>query len=234
MPRWLRQFRHRLRSLFRTSAVDRELDEELQYHLEREIEERVAAGLPVEEARAAARRSMGATAQSREECRDARGVNSIEHRMQDLRFAARQLLKHPGFASAAILVLGLGIAASAAIFAFVDAALIRPLPYTEPSRLVTVFGARPELAGAQIRGAVSYLDFLDWRERDGAFSSLAAYDVRSGFTLTTRTGPERVPGSTWRDRSWPALARIALFACGRRTRGLRFGSCGVTPVPCCP
>ena len=195
MPRWLRRFRLRLRSLFRTTAVDRELDEELRYHLEREIEERVAAGLPVEEARAAARRSMGATARSREECRDARGVNSIEHRMQDLLFAARQLLKHPGFASAAILVLGLGIAASAAIFAFVDAALIRPLPYTEPSRLVTVFGARPELAGAQRRGAVSYLDFLDWRERDGAFSSLAAYDVRSGFTLTTRTGPERVPGS---------------------------------------
>jgi macrolide transport system ATP-binding/permease protein len=84
-----------------------------------------------------------------------RHVNFIEHRIQDLRFAVRQLLKHRGFPCKAIVVLALGIAASVAIFGFVDAALIRPLPYYDPSRLVTVFGTRPDLAQAQTRGAVS-------------------------------------------------------------------------------
>ena len=123
-----------------------------------------------------------------------RHVNFVDHRIQDLRFAVRQLLKHRGFACTAILVLTLGIAGSVAIFGFVDAALIRALPYRDPSRLVTVFGARPDLAQGQTQGAVSYLDFIDWRARNRAFDSMAAHDVRSGFTVTTPSGPKRVPG----------------------------------------
>ena len=123
-----------------------------------------------------------------------RHVHFIEHRLQDLRFAMRQLRRSRGFASVAIVVPALGIAASVALFGFVDAAMIRPLPYAEPSRLVTVFGTRPDLAPGQNRGAVSYLDFRDWRERNRAFESIAAYDVRAGFTLATTTGPESVPG----------------------------------------
>ncbi len=118
----------------------------------------------------------------------------IDHRLQDLRFAIRQLMRYRGFASAAIVVPALGIAASVALFGFVDAAMIKPLPYAESSRLVTVFGTRPDLAAGRSRGSVSYLDFLDWRERAGAFSSLAAYDVRAGFTLETPTGAEPVTG----------------------------------------
>ena len=121
-------------------------------------------------------------------------VAVMGHSIQDLRFAIRQLLKHRGFACTAIAVLTLGIAASVAIFGFVDAALIRPLPYRNPSQLVTVFGTRPDLAQSQTRGAVSYLDFLDWRERSRAFESIAAYDVRAGFTVATLSGPQRVPG----------------------------------------
>ena len=139
MPRWVTTLRLRLRSLFFKSDVERELDEELQYHFERDVEERRAAGLPELEARYAARRSMGAVAQNMEACRDMRGLNAIDHGMQDLRFALRQLLKNPGFACTAILVLTLGIAATVTIFGFVDAALVRPLPYETPSRLVHVF-----------------------------------------------------------------------------------------------
>src|SRR3954447_3541087 len=123
-----------------------------------------------------------------------RHVNFLEHRIQDLRLAVRQLLKYPGFACTAVLVLALGIAASLTIFAFVDAALIRPLPYEEPSRLLTVFGARPDLASAQTGGDVSYLDFVDWQARNRAFRSIAAFDVRTGFVLTRDAGPERVAG----------------------------------------
>jgi macrolide transport system ATP-binding/permease protein len=123
-----------------------------------------------------------------------RQVPFIDHWVQDLRFAVRQFQKHRGFACAAIAVLALGIAGSVTIFGFVDAALIRPLPYRDPSRLVTVFGTRPDLAQAQTRGSVSYLDFIDWRERNQAFDSIAAYDVRGGFTVTAPSGPQGVPG----------------------------------------
>lgn len=194
MPRWLTTLRLRLRSLFFKAEVERELDEELQYHLERELEARRAAGLPAEEARLAARQSMGAIAQNMEVCRDMRGVNIIEHGMQDLRFALRQLLINPGFACTAIVVLTLGIAATVTMFGFVDAALVRPLPYEDPSRLVHIFGAHPEAVHSQSRGSVSYQDFRDWRERNRAFRSIAAYDVRAGFNRTTPAGPERVRG----------------------------------------
>ena len=159
----------RLRSLFRRDLVEQDLEDEFRDHLERRIEADVARGMTPDEARYAALRAMGGVDQRKEECRDMRHVNVIEHRIQDLRFAVRQLLKHRGFASTAIVVLTLGIAASVAIFGFVDAALVRPLPYHEPSRLVTVFGASPDLAPGQTRGSLSYLDFRDWRERNRAF-----------------------------------------------------------------
>src|SRR5713101_870823 len=194
MPRWLTVLRLRLRSVLFKAQVERELEDELQYHWERELEQRREAGLPEEEARFAARRSMGAILQNMEECRDVRGVNVIEHGMHDLRFALRQLLINPGFACTAILVLTLGIAAAVTIFGFVDAALVRPLPYADPSRLVHVFGTRPEEVGTQDRGSVSYQDFRDWTQRTRVFSSIGGYDVRPGFILTTPAGPERVPG----------------------------------------
>lgn len=194
MPRWVITLRLRLRSLLFKADVERELHEELQYHFDREVEARRAAGIPHDEAGVAARRRLGAVTQNMEACRDMRGLNVIDHATQDLRFALRQLGKNPGFAGTAILVLTLGIAASVTIFGFVDAALVRPLPYDAPSRLVHVFGTRPETVQSQYRGGVSYQTFRDWRERSRAFRSMAAYDVRAGFNLTTPEGPERVRG----------------------------------------
>jgi macrolide transport system ATP-binding/permease protein len=184
----------RFRSLFRRDQVEQDLEDEFRDHLERRIEADVARGMTPDEARYAALRVFGGVDQRKEECRDMRHVNFIDHGIQDLRFALRQLLKHRGFACTAIAVLALGIAGSATIFGFVDAALIRPLPYRDPSRLVTVFSTRPDFAQSQTRGAVSYLDFLDWRTRNRVFDSIAAYDVRGGFTLATPTGPQRVAG----------------------------------------
>jgi predicted permease len=184
----------RFRSLFRRDQVEQDLEDEFRDHLERRIEAYVAGGMTPDEARYAVLRAFGGVDQRKEECRDMRRVNFVDHGIQDLRFALRQLLKHRGFACTAIVVLALGIAGSVAIFGFVDATLITPLPYRDPSRLVTVFGIRPELAQGQTRGAVSYLDFIDWRARNRAFDSIAAYDVRGGFTLTTPEGPRRVPG----------------------------------------
>jgi len=184
----------RARSLFLSARVEQELDDELRYHLDREIEEGRAAGLAPDEARITALRALGAVSQSMEECRDMRGVSFVEHRIQDLRFALRQLRKHPAFAATAVVMLALGLSANVAIFGFVDAALVRPLPYEDPARLVTAFATRPEKAPVQVRGNVSYQDLLDWREQSRSFSSIGAYDVRPGFTLMTPEGPLRVPG----------------------------------------
>jgi predicted permease len=192
--RWLAKLRLRLRSLFLRSRVEQELHEELRYHLEREIEEGLAAGLPPDEARLTASRNLGAVDQSKEECRDVRGVTFVEHRIQDLRFALRQLRKHPAFGATAVFALALGLAANLAIFGFVDAALVKPLPYDNPERLVTASATREQDARTQDRGLVSYQDFRDWRERTKGFASIAAYDVRAGFTELTPDGPQRVPG----------------------------------------
>ena len=119
--------------------MDRDLDEELQYYLDRQIEEGVAAGMERREARQAALRSIAGLTQWKEGCRDMRGLNILDNTAKDLRFGFRQLRKSAGFTATAILVLALGMSASLAIFSFVDAALIRPLPYRDPARLVGAF-----------------------------------------------------------------------------------------------
>lgn len=109
--------------------------------------------------------------------------------LQDLRYALRQLRKSPGFAVTAMLVLTLGISASVAIFAFVDAALIKPLPFANPSRLVDV----TESVAMIPRANLSYPDYLDWKRLNNVFSSLDVYNG-TGYLLRTSAGTEPVPG----------------------------------------
>ena len=112
-------------------------------------------------------------------------VDSLKH---DIRFAIRQLRKSPVFASTAILTLALGMCAAIAIFAFVDAALLKPLPYQEPSRLVGVY----ERVQVFPQSNLSYADYLDWKRMNTVFTSLSAYQG-SGATLTTSEGVDRAP-----------------------------------------
>jgi len=108
---------------------------------------------------------------------------------QDFRYSLRQLRKSPGFAATAILVLALGMSASVAIFAFVDAALIKPLPYTNPDRLVDV----TESAEMFPRANLSYPDYLDWKRLNTVFSSMDVYNG-TGYLLRTADGTTPVPG----------------------------------------
>lgn len=104
-----------------------------------------------------------------------------DHTLKDIRFAVRQLRKNPAFASAAIVTLALAMAASLAIFAFVDAVLLRPFPYQDPGRLVGVF----EKVEVFPQSNLSYLDYVDWKKLDTVFTSLAAYQ---GSCDVDRTG----------------------------------------------
>jgi len=124
----------------------------------------------------------------------------MENVLQDIRYALRQLRKSPGFAITAILILTIGIGASTAIFGFVDAALIKPLPYAEPARLVDV----TESAAMFPRANLSYPDYLDWKRLNQVFSSLAAYNT-DGYLLRTSSGIEPVPAVRVTDNFFRAL-----------------------------
>jgi putative ABC transport system permease protein len=134
----LTKFSHRLRSLFRRESVDVELNEELEFHLEREIQEQIAAGMSSQEARRAAMIEFGALESVREECKDMRKINLISNLIRDTKFGARMLRKNPGFTAIALLTLALGIGANAAIFSLVRGVLLRPLVNRDENRLIYI------------------------------------------------------------------------------------------------
>jgi macrolide transport system ATP-binding/permease protein len=120
--------------------------------------------------------------------------------VQDIRYAFRQLRKSPGFACTAVLILALGIGASVAIFGFVDAALIKPLPYPNPNRLVDVTESAAMIPHANL----SYPDYLDWKRLNRVFSSMEVY-TGGGYLLRTAAGTEPVPGLSVSDGFFRAL-----------------------------
>src|SRR5262252_5662427 len=136
---WLYTIPLRLRSLFRRGRVEQELDEELAFHLECRTAQEIAAGNSPEAAREAALKAMDGLEQHKEECRDTRRVNVIENLVRDARQAWRGIWKNPGFSAVAIATLALGIGANSAIFSVINAALLRPLPYSKPHQLVLLF-----------------------------------------------------------------------------------------------
>jgi len=160
----------RVRSLFRRAAVEAELDDELRFHFEQQLEKYVNSGLTPAEALRRVRIEFGGIAQVKEECREARGVHMLETLFQDIRYGLRMLRKSPGFTVVALLTLALGIGANTAIFSVVYGVLLHPLPYQDPSRLVVLHETTPKVGTV----SVSYPNFLDWRAQSRAFSKMAA------------------------------------------------------------
>jgi macrolide transport system ATP-binding/permease protein len=183
------RFINKLGLLFGRKRYRNELDEEMAFHREQTEMELVEHGIEPEAARYAAMRRFGNSTRIKERSQEIVGFK-LETVVEDLRFALRQFRRNPGFAATAIVILALGMGASVAIFAFVDAALLKPLPYRQPWRLVSVRERGANFSG----GPLSYPDYVDWKRTNTVFSSMAAYGG-AGYYLSTPSGTEPATGA---------------------------------------
>src|SRR5437660_3035970 len=196
--RWYYKLPLRFHSLFCKAKADQELNDEMQFHLQSQIDEYVAQGLDPVEARHAALRSLGGLEQVKEQCRDMRHVNFIEDFLQDLRFGFRMLRRSPGFSILAIFCLALGIGANAAVFSWIEGILLRPFPaVAHQDRLVAVAGTKPngEKGNGEPENTVlSWPDWLDFQRNCTLFDSFIA-NPPMGTTLSIGERAEWVSGS---------------------------------------
>ena len=174
-------------------SVEQELDEELRFHLEQQIEQYIARGMEPAEARRAARKEFGGMQQIKEECRDARGLQLIKNLGQDMRFGARLLTRSPGFTLAAVACLAIGIGVSTMVLSSGQSVMLRNLPATHmPEELV------------QIQLPMPYGNYEEFRARDDLFTSLAAYQGTVPFMIEWSDGE--------RERIWGHLATPNYFS----------------------
>jgi putative ABC transport system permease protein len=201
--RWVHQLTLRLRTLFRRDRIERELDEELQFHIEERAALEMARGLSPAEARLTALRAMGGVEQRKEECRDVLRVAYIDDLVRDLRYAGRSLRRSPGFTAIAVLIMALGIGANTAVFSVVNAVLLKPLAYRDPNRIVTlstrVTGGAAGAGEDSIDEQVSIPNFQDWHDQSSSFEAMAYYGSRevpvmaggsAEYARGTQVGPE--------------------------------------------
>jgi predicted permease len=189
---WMNALRVKWRVLFCREAVERELDEELRYHVERKTEENIAKGMTPEEAWRAARIELGGVEQVKEQVRAVRAGAWMGTVMQDARFGLRMLKKNPGFTAVAVLTLALGIGTNTAIFSVVDAVLLKLLPYKDPAHLVWATLQFPK--ADMHRSFVPHPTYFAWRDQNDVFSGIAATNLGREFTITGAGAPERIRG----------------------------------------
>jgi len=169
--RWLDILRMRLRSLFQRDSVERELDEELRFHLDLQVQQNIAAGMQPAEAGSAALRQFGHPTQRQEECRDARRTRMIEDFFEDLRYALRGLRRDRFLAFAATATLAISIGANTTVFSMADSILIRPLPYPGADRVDWI----SERSGPVQEDIATAQDYYRIREQNRIFEEVAAF-----------------------------------------------------------
>jgi len=185
----LKGFRARLRALLRRGAAERELDEELRFHIQMETEKNIRAGMSAADARRRALRDFGGVEPTKEAHRDVRG-RFIEELVADIRYALRTLRRAPVLAGAAIATLALGIGANTTIFSAVNAEILRPLPFANPGRLVMLWEENPEKHWHQQLCAPA--NAFDWKDQVKAFQDVALYFDGAGQSILTGEGAPQI------------------------------------------
>lgn len=181
-----------IQAMFRRRRTEQILEDEVRHHIELQTEEYIRAGMTPEEAARAARLRFGTISSVQERCREQNKVLQVESVWQDLRFAFRTFSADKGFTAVVLITLALGIGANTAVFSFVRAVLLEPLPVRDPGRVVFVWET-DRIRGTQ-REAASWPDYLDMRQRAKSFETLAASQPMD-VTLTGYGEPERVPAA---------------------------------------
>ena len=185
----LSQLWRRLLFYIRRDRFDRELEEEMRFHLEMKAEENLAAGISPEEARYAAQRQFGNQTLLREASRDMWGFRSIETLFQDLRFGIRMFLKSPGLTAVLIGAIALGIGFNSALFSVVNTLLLSPLPFPDADRLTIAWTRSAKISNTRL--GVTADEFAEWRKQTQSFAGIAAH---AGwlFNLSGTDEPERI------------------------------------------
>lgn len=186
----------RLRNVVDRTAVEREMDEEMRFHLEMEIEDRVKGGMSAEEARRAALRDFGGVERYKEEARSVRGIGAMEAVKQDTRYTLRTLRRSPGFALVAVLTLGLGIGAAGAMFSVLNGVLLLELPVQDEDELVVLWTETP--SGTFDHHPVTQGELSDFRERTTSFEWVAGVAFQGTAENVLRDGGRPLTATgTW-------------------------------------
>ncbi len=180
-----------LRSLFRRSTLEREMEQEWRFHVESRVADLVDAGLSQAQAERQARAEFGATIKWQEESREARGLTWLDDLRTDTTYALRQMVRAPGFTLTVVMTLALGIGANTAVFSVINGVLLRPLPFPDADRLVRVVGA--PASPPQGPAGVSLPEMLELRERARSLSHIGLY-AASAMTMTTPDVAVRLDG----------------------------------------
>jgi predicted permease len=191
--RWLSRLAMRIRMLLNRGEEGARLNDELRFHLDREIAENIAAGMSAQQARSSALRSFGNPVLLRERTRATWNWASLESLMRDLRYGVRTLRRSPGFAIIAVVVMALGIGANVALFTVVRSVLLKPLPFEDPDRLVMLYEAGLHEDDPPGYNVVSGGIYGEWKKQNRSFSNLAL--VQDGWADLSATGgqmPERL------------------------------------------
>jgi predicted permease len=183
---------YRLRTIFRRKTVEEELDDELRFHCEREVEKQMNSGLVREEALRRARLSFGGLDQVKEECRRARGVSAVETTVQDLHYAIRSMRRNPAFTVVAVLTLGLGTGAISTVFTLANTLFFRNLPVDRPDEVVFVQATRLQ---GRARGWVSYRDYVHFRDQTKTLIGLAAHCPNAPLFVAARQRSKQINGA---------------------------------------